>query len=184
MSYLLEKAKDKVKKLEEELKNPELTESQKKWREEQLLKETAEVKKYEAMKDRDLDKWAVEMKAITGHINAVEDKYNCRTVKFMFAVADFFDKPRTISKSLAKIIREYTITKINAPVCSITGSPKPELPPMPNHGGTPVDAALIEQRRRDREELLKFRDISVKYLEAKPTRWDRIKAKINAVKNA
>jgi hypothetical protein len=182
MSYLLEKAKDKVKKLEEELKDPDLKEHQKPLLEAQLLKEQAEVVKLE--KFTDFEKVAAEMKIINNHVKAVDDKYNCRTVKFMFAVADFFDKPRSISKSLAKRIREYTITKINAPVCSIAGSPKPELPPMPNHGGTPVDAALIEQRRRDREELVKFRDISVKYLEAKPTRWDRIKAKINAVKNA
>jgi hypothetical protein len=183
MSYLLEKAKDKVKKLEEELKDPDLKEHHKPLLEAQLLKEQAEVKKYEAMKDRDLDKWAVEMKAITGHINAVEDKYNCRTVKFMFAVADFFDKPRSISKSLAKNIREYTITKINAPVCSIAGSPKPELRPMPHHHGS-VEERNLERQRIDREELMKFRDLSVSYLEAKPSRWDRIKAKIDAFKNA
>lgn len=183
MSYLLEKAKEKVKKLEEELTDPELKEHQKTWREELLLKEKADVQKYEAMEARDLDKWAREMKTISGHIKVVEDKYSCRTVKFMFGLADFFDKPRTISKFLAKSIREYTITKINAPVCSIIGSPKPELPPMPHHDGS-EEERRAEMLRKDREELIKFRNLSVSYLETKPSNWDRIKAKINAFKNA
>jgi|688.fasta_scaffold11717_3 hypothetical protein len=184
MSYLLKKAKEKVKKLEEELKGADISDAWKESLEEQLIKAKAEVEKFKSLELQNLEQIASEMKVIKGHIKAVDDKYECRTVKFMFAVADFFDRPRSISKSLAKNIREYTITKINAPVCSIVGSPKPELPPMPQHGGIPENTVYLEQRRKDREEMVKFRNISVNYLEAKPSKLDRIKAKVNAFKNA
>jgi len=183
MSYLLEKARTKVRKLEEELEREDLKDGRKQILDEQLGKAKEEVKKYQKLELMDLDKIATEMKIIKGHIKAVDDKYNCRTVKFMLAVADFLDKPRSISKSLAKGIRDYITTKINAPVCSIAGSPKPVLEPMPSHVG-PKDASDAEWRRKELEELMKFRDISSNYLESKPSRLDRLKAKLNAFKQA
>lgn len=79
--------------------------------------------------DADYQAIVHDMKIISEHVKAVEQKYECRTVKFLCAVAEFFEKPR--SKTIADKIRNYMLTKINAPVCSITGNPKPNLEPMP-----------------------------------------------------
>ena len=183
MSYLLTQAREQVKKLEEQLKSEDLKDFDKQILDKRLIKAKAEVEKYQKLELMDLDKIAAEMKIIKSHVKAVDDKYNCRTVKALFALAEFFDKPRSISKSFAKSIREYTMHKINAPVCSITGSPKPDIGDMPSYTN-PVEAERLETWRRDREEIMKFRDISVNYLESKPTKFDRIKSKIHAVKEA
>jgi hypothetical protein len=82
--------------------------------------------------DADFQVLVHDMKVISEHVNLVNEKYECRTVKFLCAVADFFEKPR--SKKIADSIRNYVTNKINAPVCSITGNPKPALEPMPRSG--------------------------------------------------
>lgn len=125
----------------------------------------------------ELKKATADMKIILSHTNAVDDKYNCRSVKAMFAIADFLDKPRCFSKSLATWIREYTINKINAPVCSIVSSPKPELAPMPGYMD-PVATEREERYRKERAELIKYRDLWVNYAEAKPTFKERMKLKV------
>ena len=183
MSYLLTKAREKVKKLEEELKGEDLKDFEKGILNAKLGKAKAEVEKYQKLELMDLDKIATEMKIIKSHVKAVDDKYNCRTVKALFGLADFFDK-LSVTKPLANNIREYTMHKINAPVCSIVGSPKPELEPMPSHT-TAIEASVAEWRRKNLEELMKFRDISTSYLESKkPSKLSQLKAKINAFKQA
>lgn len=154
MSILLEKAREKVKKLEDELKDETLSDSDIDFKNSQLLRAKDEVKKYQKLELAGFDKIAAEMKIIKSHMKAVDDKYNCRSVKFLYSVADFFDKPR--SKSLAKNIREYVNHKINAPVCSIMGNKKPIIDDMPTHR-TQSD---IEQENRYRliDEIKKFRD--------------------------
>ena len=98
------------------------------------------------LQNQDLTAVVHDMKIISEHVKAVEQKYECRTVKFLYAVAEFFEKPR--SKTIADKIRNYTLTKINAPVCSITGNSKPELEPMP---ASPYADDYINQRNAEKE---------------------------------
>ena len=179
MSYLLEKAREKVKKIKEELKDYDISDSWKECLEAQLVNAEKEVEKLE--KYTDFDKVAAEMKIINNHVKAVDDKYNCKTVKFLYSIADFFDN-LSLTKPLATKIREYIVTKINAPVCSILGNERPELGEMPKHM-TPAEDSYIEWKRRDREELSKFRDISVKYFETKDkmTFIDKVRQKLRAI---
>jgi hypothetical protein len=122
------------------------------------------------LKSDDLEKVANDMKIIMSHTQAIEDKYACRSVKFMFWLASV----RAMPKGLATWIKEYTINKINAPVCSIVASPKPELEPMPGYIN-PHEEARVAFERQQREELIKFRNIWVDYAEHKPTRIERFK---------
>jgi len=96
--------------------------------------------------DEDYQAIVHDMKIISEHVKAVEQKYECRTVKFLCAVAEFFEKPR--SKTIADKIRNYMLTKINAPVCSITGNPKPNLEPMP---ASPYADEYINYRNAKKE---------------------------------
>lgn len=114
-----------------------------------------------------------DMKIIMQHTKAVDDKYNCRSVRFMFWLAGL----RYMPKGMANTIREYTVNKINAPVCSIVASPKPELPPMPRHM-TSLERDMEERHRLEREELMRFRNIAMNYLDYKPTRWESFKERL------
>ena len=96
--------------------------------------------------DADYQAIVHDMKIISEHVKAVEQKYECRTVKFLCAVAEFFEKPR--SKTIADKIRNYMLTKINAPVCSITGNPKPNLEPMP---ASPYADEYVNYRNANKE---------------------------------
>ena len=178
MSYLLEKAKEKVKKLEEELKGEDLKDLEKDILNAKLTKSKAEVEKYQKLELMDLDKVAADMKIIRNHVKAVDDKYNCKTVKFSYKVADFFDK-FSLTKPLAKRIRNYVVTKVNAPVCSILGNEKQDLGEMPSYTD-PVELERLEYERKNLEELLKFRNITVNYFENKDklTFIDKVKFKI------
>lgn len=175
MSIVIEQTKEKIKQLESDIAFLDATH----WRHDDVVKSLASYKKrLVVLENSDMDKVAADMKIIMSHTNAVDDKYNCRSVKAMFAIADFLDKPRCFSKSLAKWIREYTINKINAPVCSIVASPKPELAPMPGYID-PVANEREERYRRERAELIKYRDLWVNYAEAKPTLKERMKLKVH-----
>lgn len=170
MSYVIEKTKEKIKELEDLLENPETNDYQR----EHLPKTIQSYKnRLEILEghEEDLEKVSNDMKAILSHTRAIDDKYNCRTVKFMFKLADFVEK--YISLGLGKWIAEYTVKKIHAPVCSIVAGSKPELPPMPMHG-TKAEFDREERRQRDYEEWLKWRSISVDFLEKPPTRREKI----------
>lgn len=201
MSYLLEKEKEKVKKLETELDElqhlmsfevendivceiPELEETIKKveFLTDKLSNAKQKLAKLEKLDAEGLDKVAADMKIILNHTTAVEDKYKCRSVKFMFSIVEFLDKH--ISKSLAKKLRNYTITKIHAPVCSIVGNSKPELEPMPVEYDYPITDYLRETHQRELAELKKYRDLWVDYAYAKPSRWERFKGKFKTLKSA
>ena len=81
------------------------------------------------LQNQDLTAVVHDMKIISEHVKAVEQKYECRTVKFLCAVAEFFEKPR--SHAIATKIRNHITNKINAPVCSIIGNQKSVKEPMP-----------------------------------------------------
>ena len=176
---MLEKTKEKIKELEKQLEENNLQPNK-------YVKEAIETKlarlrtRLKVLENNDMDKAAADMKAILSHTIAVEDKYKCRSVKFMFRVVEFLDKH--ISKSLAEKLRNYTIHEIHAPVCSIVGNPKPELEPMPkcNDPKSKIEAA----HEKEIADFKKYRDLWVGYIETKPSRWERVKAKINAVKTA
>lgn len=203
MSYLLEKAKEKVKKLETELDElqylmssdvennivcelPKLKETIKKveFLTDKLNNAKQKLAKLEKLDAEGLDKVAADMKIILKHTTAVEDKYNCRSVKFMFSTVEFLDNH--ISKSLAEKLRNYIITKIHAPVCSIVGNSKPELEPMPvEYEYHLITDDLRETRQRELAELKKYRDLWVDYAYAKPsTKWERFKGKFKTLKSA
>jgi hypothetical protein len=110
-------------------------------------------RKLSILEQEDIEKSSKEMMAILSHTHAIDDKYNCRSVKFMFRVADFVEK--YISVVLGKLIAKYTVEKIHAPICSIVAGSKPELPPMPVHS---------DNKARDNE-MEKFLNISVNLLE-------------------
>ena len=139
MSYLLEKARKQVEEIKKELNSGTLAEPVSKLYTERLAILEARVQKYEKLeKNGNFEKITAEMKIIRNHVKAVDDKYNCKTVKFSYSVADFFDKI-SLTKPLAKRIREYIVNKINAPVCSILGNDKPEMEPMPTYGSDDSD---------------------------------------------
>ena len=175
LDFMVEDTKKKIEVLEEQLEQIEGTTD---WRLDDVKKSLKSYRnKLRVLEDKKTLELAVnDMKIITQHTKAIEDKYNCRSVKFMFWLAD------RMPKNLATRIREYTINKINAPVCSIAGGPKPELPAMPSHV-TSIEREREERVRKEREELLKFRSIAVGYLDYKPSRWERTKEKIRTYVN-
>lgn len=173
MSYVIEQTKEKIKELEELLDNPETGDYQR----EHLPKSIQSYKrKLEILEknEEDLLKVKDDMKVILSHTHAIDDKYNCRTVKFMFWLADFTEK--YISFPLGKGIANYTVRKIHAPVCSVFGNAKPDLPPMPVYSD-PVASAREAWRRQQDEEMKKFREISINFLESPPTFKERIQIK-------
>lgn len=165
MSYVIEQTKLKIKELEELLENPETRDYQK-----ECLPKTIQSYKnrLEVLEghEEDLAKVSNDMKAILSHTHAIEDKYNCRTVKFMFKLADFVENH--ISLALGKWIAEYTVRKIHAPVCSIVAGSKPELPPMPVYSD-PAETARSARRKAQEAEMKRFREISINFLEKPPT---------------
>jgi hypothetical protein len=184
MSIVIDQTKEKIKQLEDRLVAAKFDGNTDQWYGIPAIEKSLEAqrRKLDILEKSNLEKITADMKIIMSHTNAVDEKYNCRSVKMMFAIADFLDKPRHVSKSLAKWIREYTINKINAPVCSIVASPKPELEPMPGYMD-PIANEMEAFRKAQREELLKFRAIWVDYAEHKPTRMERIKERIRVKVN-
>jgi hypothetical protein len=171
--YVIKQTKEKIEHLEELLNNPETSEFQK----EHLPKTIASYKrKLEILENHteDLDKVRDDMKIIMSHTNAIDDKYNCRTVKFMFRLADFLEK--YISVSMGKWIANYTVHNIHAPVCSIVAGTKPELPPMPQYSD-PIESKYEEWRKGQDAEMQRFRQITVDFLEKPPTFKERIQIK-------
>ena len=156
MSYLLNKTKEKVKKLEEELaKSPnDPTLTARLTAEKQRLKqyETFEVSGgFEAEKDA--------IKDILARTRDVEEKYKCRTVKILFALSEWFEKPR--SHKLASYFKNIAMNKINAPVCSI-GKGKVEHSVHPlnvvDDGSTSshiISETVVKRRAEALEEELK-----------------------------
>lgn len=173
MSLVEEQYKEKLKELETILEDPSTND----WQRENILKRIEEYKhKIEIISTMELDKASADMKAILSHTHAIEDKYQCRSVKFMFRVADFVEK--YISIGLGKKIASYAVNKIHAPVCSIVAGSKPELPPMPKHG-TKEEFERLDRQRRERAELLKWREISLNLLEKPPTFKENLTIKYN-----
>lgn len=181
MSVLVEITKEKIVELEKRLKDvpdDSLFKYEKEGLEDALksYKNRLFVLESDALKQAKAD-----MTIIMQHQKQIDDKYDCRTVKFMFWLADKLD--RIGLNSLAKSARNYTVKEINAPVCSITGGPKPELPPMPQHM-TSVQREIEEHRRKERAELLKYREIWNNYAEYKPTRWEMFKYRLSLIRRA
>jgi hypothetical protein len=173
---LYENTKSRITKLEQQLKETDVSN----WNYNHLQTTlNAYKQKLLILQDsKTLEKAKADMKIIMQHTQAIEDKYNCRSVRFMFWLADL----RIMPKGLSDKIRSYTINKINAPVCSIAGGPKPELPPMPKHMGI-LHFGYEERRRREREEILKYRAITMAYLDYKPTRWEAAKERLRVYIN-
>jgi len=186
MSVILEMAREKVKKDEDFLAKlradkaaelnpaPELggSWSSIEWAEKALA---SSKKRLEILEKSDLDKTANEMKAILSHAKAVEEKYECRSVKGMFWLARFAS---FFSKSLGQRIQNYTVKEIHAPVCSIVSSPKPELPPMP----VVEDSEMVLRKQRAVEELKKFQSLTQDWMTYKPSRWELFKLWLGRVK--
>lgn len=171
MSHLEEIYKEKLKELETALEDPANND----WQRESITNRIAEYKrKIEVVENMELDKVSADMKAILSHTHAIDEKYECRSVKFMFRVAEFVEK--YLSFALGKKIAEYTVKKIHAPVCSIVAGSKPELPPMPQYSD-PSAGWYEEWRRAQDEEMKKFRTISVNFLEKPPTLREKISIK-------
>jgi hypothetical protein len=165
MSYVIEQTKLKIKELEELLENPETGDYQK-----ECLPKTIQSYKnrLEVLEghEEDLAKVSNDMKAILSHTHAIEDKYNCRTVKFMFKLADFVENH--ISLALGKWIADYTVHNIHAPVCSIVAGSKPELPPMPQYYDL-LSGNREAWRKAQQAEMKRLREISINFLEKPPT---------------
>ena len=182
MSYLRTKKQEQIDKLEAILVDPNLHVSNEYHRDKvlaELVIRKAELVKLETLEKDELDKVVADIKVIKSHIKAIDDKYSCRSVKIMFSVTSFLENH--ISKSLATKLRDYTIYKIHAPFCSIVLGKKSKLQPMPQQYNDSIAFGIAESRRKDLEELIKFRELSIKYMEeAKPTRWEHLKSKINA----
>lgn len=174
MSYVIDKSKERIERLELHLENA-VKEGRCENTLEDIKKQIAnEKERLQKLLTLDVEAAAIDMKAILSHTHAIEDKYKCRSVRFMFWLADFVEQ--RISLKLGKMIANYTVTKIHAPVCSIVAGSKPDLPPMPKHG-TKEEFARLERAQREREEWERWRDISVNYLEAPVpvTRLQKIK---------
>ena len=106
-SVLINKTKEKVKKLEEELaKSPNdptlvarLTAEKQRLRQYETLNGTSA---FEAETDA--------IKDILARTRDVEEKYKCRTVKILFALSEWFEKPR--SHKLASYFKNIAMNKI------------------------------------------------------------------------
>jgi hypothetical protein len=71
-----------------------------------------------------------EMKYFVNLNRELDSKYSCRTVRALYAIAEWCEKPR--SHSIATWCRDFAMKKIHAPVCSIGKPPaakykKPEI---------------------------------------------------------
>lgn len=178
MSYMIENTKEKIKQIEDTLAG-DVSDT---YRQDAKVNLERYRKQLMILEQGNLDQIAADMKVILQHTHAVEDKYNCRSVRFMFWLADKLDQIGL--NSLAKSARTYTIKEVHAPVCSIVSSgPRPELPPMPEHM-TSIEREAEEYRRKERAELLKFREISLQWIEYKPTRWEMIKYRFSLIRRA
>ena len=132
----------------------------------------------EILEKSDIDTIKNDMKAIKSHINAVEEKYECRSVKGMFWLARFVSY---FSKTLGEKIQNYTVKEIHAPVCSIVSSPRPELPPMPSHT-TPEEQERMLRKQREIEELKRLQAVTQDWMMYKPSRWELFKVWLSQVK--
>ena len=153
MSYLLNKTKEKVKKLEEELakspNEPTLTA--------RLTAEKQRLNQYETLNGSSAFEAETDaIKDILSRTRDVEEKYKCRTVKFLFALSEWFEKPR--SHKLASYFKNIAMNKINAPVCSI-GKNKVDHSVHPlnvvNDGGKDYSEAFVKSKAKAMEEELK-----------------------------
>lgn len=128
----------------------------------------------------DLDKVVNDMKIIRDHVQAVETKYECRSVKFMYRFAGFVN--RHISKSLSEKILNYTVTEIHAPVCSIIAGSKPELQPMPEYyAADPAERDLVAWHASQATEMKKFQNISHNYYTKPATFYERTRIKARKI---
>ena len=178
MSYVIEHTKEKIKQIEEMMKDPETSDTYREYAKVNLERYRNQLSIWE---NSNLDQIAADMKVILQHTSAVEDKYNCRSVKFMFWLADKLDKVGL--NSLASKARNYTVHEIHAPVCSIVSSQRPELPPMPEHM-TSIQRESEEFRRKEMAELKKYRDIWSNYADYQPTRWEMFKYRLSLIRRA
>lgn len=177
MSFMIEQTKEKIKQIEDTLAG-EVSDT---YRQDAKINLERYRKRLLILEQGDLEKIAADMKIILQHTHAVEDKYNCRSVKFMFWLADKLD--RVGLNRLAKWARDYTVHEIHAPVCSIVSSPRPELPPMPEHM-TSIQRESEELRRKEMAELKKYREIWARYAEYEPTRWEMFKYRLTLIRRA
>lgn len=172
---MIGQTKEKIKECEERIANPETSE----W-----LRQAAQatLKRYQfrlqVLEKSDMNKTIDDMKAIMSHTKAIEQKYECRSVKFMFKFSEFMGR---FSPKLGEKIKKYTVKEIHAPVCSIVSGTKPELLPMPNHS-VPNDA-LVDRREQELAELNRLYALTGEWLSYKPTRMELFKERIRTYIN-
>lgn len=174
-NYYIEKVRERIKTLEETIANPNALEY---FREQARISLKSAKMQLEILEKSDIDTIKNDMKAIMSHTKAVEEKYECRSVKGMFWLARFVS---FFSKTLGQKIQNYTVKEIHAPVCSIVSSPRPELPPMPSYT-TPEEQERILRKQREIEELRRLQTLTQEWMTYKPTRWELFKVWLSQVK--
>jgi hypothetical protein len=171
---MIGQTKEKIKECEERIANPETSE----WSRQNAQ---ASLKRYQfklqVLEKSDMDKTVNDMKAIMSHTKAIEQKYECRSVKFMFWFSEFVGR---FSPKLGEKIKKYAVKEIHAPVCSIVSGTKPELLPMPNHS-VPNDALV--RKEQEIAELKRLSALTGEWLSYKPTRMELFKERIRTYIN-
>jgi hypothetical protein len=170
------KLKEKIKLQEELIANPEASE----WAKQAAQSNLKSYKfRLQVLEKSDMNKAINDMSAILSHTHAIDEKYECRSVKFMYWLSEFVGR---FSPKAGEKIRKYTVKEIHAPVCSIVSSPRQELPPMPEHTD-PKWNELYAENQRQKEELKRLAQITGDWLDYKPTRVELFKERIRIYVN-
>ena len=171
-NFYIEKMRERVKLLEDILADPNKSEWAKDYARPSLKSAKMQL---EILEKSDIDTIKNDMKAIMSHTKAVEEKYECRSVKGMFWLARFVS---FFSKTMGEKIQNYTVKEIHAPVCSIVSSPRPELPPMP----VAEDNEMVLRKQREVKELKRLQAVTQEWMMYKPSRWELFKVWLSQVK--
>ena len=171
---IIGQTKEKIKECEERIANPETSE----WTRQAAQ---ANLNRYQfrlqVLEKSDMDKTVNDMKAIMSHTKAIEQKYECRSVKFMFKFSEFVGR---FSPKLGEKIKKYAVNEIHAPVCSIVAGTKPELLPMPVHS-TPNEA--LARKEQEIAELKRLASVTGEWLSYKPSRMELFKERFRTYIN-
>jgi len=89
-----------------------------------------------------------EMKYFVNLNRDLDSKYSCRTVRALYAIAEWCEKPR--AHGVAKWCRDFAMKKIHAPVCSIG------KPPVAKYNKPASVVNTVSDREK---ELMTCRDI-------------------------
>lgn len=97
-----------------------------------------------------------EMKYFISSTKNIDEKYKCRTVRALFAIAEWCEQPR--SAKLAAWCKDVAMKKIHAPICSI-GKEAPKTDSFkPSWIYTPrdIEEAKKEETKKVMTDLLKI----------------------------